>query len=97
MAVADFIIGVALIIYLYFSLNLGLIFLAGVIGGVLPDVLGVAPVMAKLWHKTKIGHLHGLFHRKWHNTLAWRQAWFGLGFQALLVVICWVFLYHRFI
>jgi hypothetical protein len=94
-AIADFVIGVALITYLYFSLNLDIIFLAGVIGGVLPDVLGVAPVTSKLWHGTKIGHVHGLFHRKWHNTLPWRQAFFGLGFQLLLVVVSIYYLYNK--
>lgn len=93
-AFADVIIGLTLITYLYVDLHLGLVFLAGVFGGVLPDLLGVAPVTSKIWHKTKIGHMHGLFHQKWHNTLKWNQAWFGLGFQLLLVVVSVTFLYN---
>ncbi len=97
MAVLDVVIGLSLVAYLYLAFNLNYIFLVGALGGVLPDILGVTPRVSNFWHRTKVGQLHGHFHQTFHNTLKWNQAWFGIGFQVLLVVICSTFLYYRFV
>jgi hypothetical protein len=61
----EILIGLSLIGFFYFSHHTTIAFIAGAVGGILPDVLDEVPLWQHSFRRTSLG---GLWHR-WHTRL----------------------------
>ena len=87
MAFLDVIMGVGFVSLLFVTVKHDPAMIAGALGGVISDLADNVPYIKTLFRKFSVGKVFHAFHGKYHQTLPWRKAWFGIGFQVFLGII----------